>query len=378
MSAAPSVVRVDLGKRGYDIVVGRGVIAEAGARIAHLRPGANVAIVSDTTVFSHHGAALRSSLSKAGITAHEVLVAPGEASKSWRMLERVSEGLISARIERRDLVIALGGGVVGDLAGCAAALTRRGTDVVQIPTSLLAQVDSSVGGKTGINSPAGKNLIGAFHQPCLVLADSDALDTLSARHMRAGYAEIVKYGLLGDGAFYNWLEAHWQGIFSGGAARIHAISKSCAMKAAIVARDETEQGERALLNLGHTFAHALEALTGYSDRLLHGEAVSIGMALAFRYSARSGLVAPAAADRIERHLRAVGLPTRIGDIAGGVGGSGDIMAAMAQDKKVSRGRLTFILVKDIGAAFIARDVEGEAMVRFLDSEMQEMVKASLP
>ena len=375
MSAAPSVVRVDLGKRGYDIVVGGGVIGEAGERIARLRPGANVAIVSDTTVFSQHGAALRSSLSRVGISAHEVLVAPGEASKCWRMLEQVSEGLIAARIERRDLVIALGGGVVGDLAGCAAALTRRGVDVVQIPTSLLAQVDSSVGGKTGINSPAGKNLIGAFHQPCLVLADSDALDTLSARHMRAGYAEIVKYGLLGDGAFYDWLEAHWQGIFSGGEERIHAIAKSCAMKAAIVARDETEQGERALLNLGHTFAHALEALTGYGERLLHGEAVAIGMALAFRYSARAGLVAPAVAQRVEQHLRAVGLPTRISDIAGGAGASADIMAAMAQDKKVSRGRLTFILVNGIGSAFIAKDVDGAGMARFLDADMQEPVSA---
>ena len=242
------------------------------------------------------------SLSGAGITTSRIIVGEGEGTKSYAGLEQVSEALIAAKIERNDLVIALGGGVVGDLAGFAAAVLRRGVDFVQVPTSLLAQVDSSVGGKTGINSPQGKNLVGAFHQPVLVIADTAVLDTLSPRQFRAGYAEVAKYGALGDEAFFAWLEANHQDIFSGGPAREHAIATSCRAKAAIVARDERENGERALLNLGHTFGHALEAATGFSDRLFHGEGVSVGMVLAAEFSAQLGMLAPADASRIEHHL----------------------------------------------------------------------------
>lgn len=368
MSAASIIVPVALAERSYDIFVGAGLIAETGRHVAGLRPGARVAIISDETVFAAHGKALENSLDAAGIASKAVIIAPGEGSKSWQVLGRVCEELIAARTERKDLVIALGGGVVGDLAGCAAGLVRRGMDFIQIPTSLLAQVDSSVGGKTGINSPQGKNLIGLFHQPRLVLADTDVLHTLPLRHLRAGYAEIAKYGLLGDAEFFFWLEAHWREIFDGGTARQSAIAKSCAMKAGIVGRDETEQGERALLNLGHTFAHALEALTGYGERLLHGEAVALGMAQAFRFSKHLGLVGGQEAQRVEQHLRACGLPTRLQDIGGNIGTVDDILAAMAQDKKVSRGRLTFILARGIGDAFIARDVEREILRAFLEEE----------
>jgi 3-dehydroquinate synthase len=287
------------------------------------------------------------------------------------MLERVCEALISARIERADLVVALGGGVIGDLAGFAAAVVRRGLDFVQVPTTLLAQVDSSVGGKTAIDSRHGKNLVGAFHQPVLVVADSALLDTLSAREFRAGYAEVAKYGLLGDAAFFAWLEANWREIFAGGPAREHAIAVSCRMKAAIVGRDEREAGERALLNLGHTFGHALEAGAGFSDRLLHGEAISLGMVLAFAFSARRGLIPAAEAERVERHLAAVGLPTRVSEVPGGVPGVDRLMELIAQDKKVKRGRLTFILVRGIGASFIAGDVEAAEVRTFLVEKLAE-------
>jgi len=286
----PTLVNVALGERSYDIIIGRGQLALLGQRLVALLPGCKAAIVSDETVVRHHLAATESALAASGIATTTVTVPPGEGSKSFAMLERVCEALISARIERADVVVALGGGVIGDLAGLAAALVRRGLDYVQLPTTLLAQVDSSVGGKTAIDSVHGKNLIGAFHQPVLVVADTALLDTLPLRQFRAGYAEIVKYGLLGDAAFFAWLEANWRELFAGGAAREHAIAVSCRMKAAIVARDERETGERALLNLGHTFGHALEAAAGFSDRLLHGEAIALGMALAFAFSAQRGLL----------------------------------------------------------------------------------------
>src|SRR4029079_2210322 len=291
----PIVVNVALGERSYDIHIGRGLLALLGQKIAALRPGAKVAIVTDETVMRHHLAAAEATLAAAGITATSVTVPPGESSKSFPVLERVCEMLIAARVERADLVLALGGGVIGDLAGFAAVILRRGLDYVQVPTTLLAQVDSSVGGKTAIDSSHGKNLIGAFHQPVLVLADTALLDTLSPRQFRAGYAEVAKYGLIGDAAFFSWLDANWRDVFAGGPAREHAIAGSwravlsaapareqpiavsCRMKAAIVSRDERETGERALLNLGHTFGHALEAATGFSDRLFHGEGVSVGM-----------------------------------------------------------------------------------------------------
>jgi 3-dehydroquinate synthase len=370
MTAAPRIgepvnVRVALGDRAYDIAIGRNVLASLGARVAALRPGTHCAIVTDETVAQYHLQAAETSLAKAGIGCSHVIVPPGEASKSYAVFENVCERLIEARIERGDLLVALGGGVIGDLAGFAASAIRRGLDFVQVPTTLLAQVDSSVGGKTGINSRYGKNLVGAFHQPVLVLADTAILDTLPVRQMRAGYAEVAKYGLIGDAEFFGWLEKDWPDIFSGGPAREYAVMKSCQMKADIVARDERESGDRALLNLGHTFGHALEAAAGFSDRLLHGEAIAIGMVLAFAFSARRGLLAPVDAERVQRHLSAVGLPTRIADIPGAVPGADRLMDLIAQDKKVKRGKLTFILARGIGASFIAPDVEADDVRRFL-------------
>jgi 3-dehydroquinate synthase len=370
----PITVDVALGDRAYDIVIGRDVLTSLGKRIAALRPGARTAIVTDRTVATHWLARTETSLAEAGIATSHVIVEEGEGSKSYAVLERVSEALISAKIERNDLVVALGGGVVGDLAGFAAAVLRRGVDFVQVPTSLLAQVDSSVGGKTGINSPQGKNLIGAFHQPVLVVADTAVLDTLSPRQFRAGYAEVAKYGLLGDQAFFTWLEKNYADIFSGAAAREHAIATSCRAKAAIVARDERENGERALLNLGHTFGHALEAATGFSDRLFHGEGVAVGMVLAAELSAKLGMFAEDDVIRIKHHLADVGLPTALQDIAGfaqeGLADADALMALMAQDKKVKRGRLTFILLQAIGRAVIAPDVEPSLVRDFIKVKLE--------
>jgi 3-dehydroquinate synthase len=369
----PVIVNVALGSRAYDIVIGRDVLASLGARVAALRPGTRAAIVTDRNVAKHWLELAEASLAQAGIATSRIIVEEGEGSKSYAGLEKVSEALIAAKIERNDLVIALGGGVVGDLAGFAAAILRRGVDFVQVPTSLLAQVDSSVGGKTGINSPQGKNLLGAFHQPMLVIADTAALDTLSPRQFRAGYAEVAKYGVLGDEAFFAWLEANHAEIFKGGTAREYAIATSCRAKAAIVARDERETGDRALLNLGHTFGHALEAATGFSDRLFHGEGVSVGMVLAAQFSASLGMIPQSDAARVERHLAAVGLPTHLRDIAGfaqeGLADADALMTLMAQDKKVRRGRLTFILLEAFGRAVIARDVEGALVRNFLKAEL---------
>jgi 3-dehydroquinate synthase len=367
--AAPTTVEVALGDRGYDIVIGRGVLASLGDRIAALRPGVRTAIVTDRTVAAHWLKATEASLDGAGIPHATIVVEEGEGSKTYRGLEQVSEGLIAARIERNDLVIALGGGVVGDLAGFAAAILRRGVDFVQVPTSLLAQVDSSVGGKTGINSPQGKNLLGAFHQPVLVVADTAVLDTLSPRQFRAGYAEVAKYGALGDEAFFAWLEANHGEIVSGGNAREHAVATSCRAKAGVVSRDERETGERALLNLGHTFGHALEAATGFSDRLFHGEGVAIGMVLAADLSVELGLLPPADAKRLQHHLADVGLPTHLQEIAGfaqeGLPDADALMTLMAQDKKVKRGRLTFILLERLGRAVISSDVDPTLVRDFL-------------
>jgi 3-dehydroquinate synthase len=369
----PITVDVALGERAYDIVIGRDVLPSLGKRIAALRPGARTAVVTDRNVAKHWLAKTEASLAEAGIATSHIVVEEGEGSKNYAVLEQVSEALISAKIERADLVVALGGGVVGDLAGFAAAILRRGVDFVQVPTSLLAQVDSSVGGKTGINSPQGKNLLGSFHQPVLVIADTAVLDTLSPRQFRAGYAEVAKYGVLGDEAFFTWLEKNHTDVFSGGAAREHAIATSCRAKAAIVARDERENGERALLNLGHTFGHALEAATGFSDRLFHGEGVAIGMVLAAELSAQLGMIAEADAARLKHHLADVGLPTALQDIAGfaqeGLADADALMALMAQDKKVKRGRLTFILLKAIGSAVIAPDVEPALVRDFLQARL---------
>jgi 3-dehydroquinate synthase len=368
-----TIVDVALGDRSYDIVIGRDVLASLGARVAALRPGVRTAIVTDKTVAKHWLEKTEASLSAAGVPASRVIVDEGEGSKSYDGLEKVSEALIAAKIERNDLVIALGGGVVGDLAGFAAAILRRGVDFVQVPTSLLAQVDSSVGGKTGINSPRGKNLLGAFHQPVLVIADTAVLDTLSPRQFRAGYAEVAKYGVLGDEAFFSWLENNHGDVFKGGSAREHAIATSCRAKAAIVARDERETGDRALLNLGHTFGHALEAATGFSDRLFHGEGVAIGMVLAAEFSASLGMIGESDAARVKRHLADVGLPTHLQDIAGfaqeGLADADALMALMAQDKKVRRGKLTFILLEAVGRAVIEKDVDPSRVRDFLQTKL---------
>ncbi|APG06880.1 3-dehydroquinate synthase [Bradyrhizobium japonicum] len=371
----PVNVDVALGDRAYDIVIGRGVLASVGERVARLRPGVRTAIVTDRTVAKYWLEPTEASLASAGIPTSRIVVEEGEISKTYAGLEKVSEALIAAKIERNDFVIALGGGVVGDLAGFAAAILRRGVDFVQVPTSLLAQVDSSVGGKTGINSPQGKNLLGAFHQPVLVIADTAVLDTLSPRQFRAGYAEVAKYGVLGDEAFFTWLEKNHSDIFKGGSAREHAIATSCRAKAGVVSRDERETGERALLNLGHTFGHALEAATGFSDRLFHGEGVSIGMTLAAQFSAKLGMIGEADAARVERHLIEAGLPTRLQDIAGfaqeGLADADALLALMAQDKKVKRGKLTFILLEAVGRAVIAKDVEPAPVRDFLKEKLAQ-------
>jgi shikimate kinase/3-dehydroquinate synthase len=364
-------VTVALGDRSYKILIGEGLIESAGAHIAALAPGARCAVVTDQHVAALHLETLKKSLDRVGIPTSVIVCPPGEASKSYREFARVSDALIAAHIERRDLVVALGGGVIGDLAGFSAASLRRGVRFVQIPTTLLAQVDSSVGGKTAINSPLGKNLIGAFHQPSLVLADSRALDTLSEREFRAGYAEVAKYGLIDNRDFFEWLEAHWREVLTGGPARRQAIAVSCAAKARAVASDETEQGSRALLNLGHTFGHAFEALNHYdSAKLVHGEAVAVGLGCAFRFSRDLGLCSGQDASRVENHLRSVGLPTRLAEIPDLPRDPQAILTAMRQDKKVERGRLTFILARGIGQSFIARDVAEADVRKFLGKELQ--------
>ncbi|WP_374547720.1 3-dehydroquinate synthase, partial [Rhodoblastus sp.] len=362
--------------RAYDILIGPNLIAHAGERLALLAPGAGAFIVTDSNVAPRWLAPLQASLDSAGVRHGHIVLPAGETTKDYAHFEQLCEAALAAKMERGDFLVALGGGVIGDLTGFVAASLRRGMGFVQIPTTLLSQVDSSVGGKTGINSRQGKNLIGAFHQPALVLADTDSLATLPPREFAAGYAEVAKYGLIDRPDFFAWLENHWPAVFARGPELGHAIAVSCESKAAVVARDETEQGDRALLNLGHTFGHALEKLVGYdSARLVHGEGVAIGMACAFRYSVRAGLCPAEAAQRVEAHLRAVGLPARITDIAGWSAGADDILAAMAQDKKVKRGALTFILARDIGASFIAKNVEPEAVRAFLQDELQNELRA---
>ena len=356
------IVPVALGERSYDVVIGAGLIAQAGVHCAPFFKRPRTVIVTDETVAALHLDALKAGLSAEGIAAETVIVPPGEASKSWPVLERVVEALLAAQVERDDLVIAFGGGVIGDLAGFAASILRRGVGFIQIPTSLLAQVDSSVGGKTGINSPLGKNLIGAFHQPRHVLIDIDVLDTLSGRQFLAGYGEVVKYGLLGDADFFAWLETAGPALAVGDKAlRIEAVERSVAAKAGIVSRDETERGERALLNLGHTFGHALEAATGYSDRLLHGEGVAIGMGLAFDLAARLDLCAQETPSRVAEHFAAMGLKRSLADIPGDLPDADGLIALMAQDKKVRDGVPAFILPRAIGDAYVDRDVSPQAV-----------------
>ncbi len=370
-SDAPDAVRVPvaLGERSYDIVIGAGLLADAGRLFRGVLPKARAAIVTDETVAEKHLPALRAAFEASGIDCAAVVIAPGESSKRFGVFETVVDRVIEGRFERGDAVVALGGGVVGDLSGFVAGVVRRGMRFVQIPTTLLAQVDSSVGGKTGINVAQGKNLVGVFHQPDLVIADTDVLDTLAHRDFRAGYAEVAKYGMIDDAPFFEWLEANWLEVFKGGAARTHAIATSCRSKAAIVARDEKETGDRALLNLGHTFGHALEAAAGYSGTLVHGEAISIGMVLAHDFSVRMNLMGPEDAMRVRRHFEAVGLPTRMAEVPGGVPDADGLLALIGQDKKVSRGTLTFILTRGIGQAFVAKDVPPEAVRSFLADEL---------
>lgn len=351
------IVHVPLGDRAYDIHIGGGLIARAGGFVAPLSNGRKVAIVTDETVADLHLDVLQAGLATGGVASAALALPAGEATKGWAGLQRTVEWLIGERLERGDLVIAFGGGVIGDLAGFAAAILRRGVRYLQIPTTLLAQVDSSVGGKTAINSPQGKNLVGAFHQPAMVLADTDLLRTLDGREFLAGYGEVVKYGLLGDADFFAWLEGAGPALAAGDeGARIQAIRRSCEMKARIVAADEREAGERALLNLGHTFAHVLETATGYSERLKHGEAVAIGLGLAFDLSQRLGLCAQEHPGRVRAHLRQMGMMAEVRDIPGDLPPTDDLVAMMAQDKKVRDGRLRFILARDIGETFVADDV----------------------
>lgn len=376
-----NTVHVNLPGREYDVVIGPGLLAQAPDRIRPFLRRPKVVIVTEENVAHLHLSALKTAFETAEIASEALVLPPGESTKSWPFLEQVVEWLLAQKVERGDIVVAFGGGVIGDLVGFAAATVRRGVRFVQMPTSLLAQVDSSVGGKTGINSPSGKNLIGAFHQPTLVLADTDLLGTLTSRDFLSGYGEVVKYGLLGDAAFFEWLEAEAPAmaddinlsvttlsadkVLALSAARVEAVTRSVQMKADIVARDETEQGDRALLNLGHTFCHALESATGYSDRLLHGEGVAIGCALAFELSQRLGLCSQEAPSRVRAHLRQMGMKTDLADIEGDLQDADALLVLMGQDKKVVDGQLRFILAGGIGDAFITSDVPRDAVLSVL-------------
>lgn len=359
---------VELGARRYPVVIDHGLLARCGDRLAPMARGRPMLIVCDARV-GQHRAALEAALTAVGVSSTTITLPSGEGTKSWAMLEELCEGMLEFGVERGDHVIALGGGVTGDLVGFACAIVKRGCGFVQIPTTLLAQVDSSVGGKTAINARAGKNLVGAFHQPSLVLIDPATLDTLPLRELRAGYAEVVKYGLIDDPDFFDWCEANGAALLAGDPdARRYAIAHSVAAKARIVAADEHEKtGQRALLNLGHTFGHALEAEAGFSDRLLHGEAVAAGMALAFAYSARRGLCPAIDAERVATHLRAVGLPD--GLTAAGIAASGDaLIDHMRHDKKMDGGTLPFLLARGIGRAFLDRSVDLADVAAFLDDQ----------
>ena len=363
-------VPVELGERSYDIEIADGLLQRAGEMIVERLGRRKCAIITDENVAPLHLSKLQESLDRANLVHDVLIIAPGEASKSFPVLANGCERLLQMQIERGDLIIAFGGGVVGDFSGFAAAILRRGMDFVQIPTTLLAQVDSSVGGKTGINTGQGKNLVGCFHQPRLVLIDTDVLHTLPERELRAGYAEVVKYGLIDDPVFFAWLEEYGERLLAGDdQARTHAIATSCRAKARIVAQDEKEGGVRALLNLGHTFGHALEAFAGYDGSLLHGEAISIGMVMAFELSEQLGLCNKGAGARVEAHFKKQGLPTRIKDLPHSPGPTKDqLLATMAQDKKVAGGKLVFIMARDIGESFIDKNVPMEALADYLQGQ----------
>ncbi|WP_424984137.1 3-dehydroquinate synthase [Maritalea sp. S77] len=367
----PIIVPIDLEDRAYDIEIAPDVLDRLGGILKQKFPGARFGVITDLNVEKAQWERLKKSLEANGLDYAIISIPPGENAKSMARLDSVVFALLKEKLERNDIILAFGGGVIGDLAGFAAAIMRRGMDFVQIPTSLLAQVDSSVGGKTGVNSPHGKNLIGAFHQPRFVAADLGALETLPERQFRAGYAEVVKYGLIDDEEFFFWLEANQPEIFEGGPARAEAIARACRAKARVVVADEREHGQRALLNLGHTFGHALEAATGYSDRLIHGEGVAIGMALAHRFSTKLGLSNTQDDERVVAHLKKAGLPTKLSDIPGELSSTEELLNHIAQDKKVSRGALTFILTKGIGKAFIEQNVNPDHVFEFLNEERQK-------
>lgn len=371
MSPETSKVRVDLGPRSYDVLIGSGLLERLPVLIRETFGAVRCGIVTDVSVSTHHLPGLERGLQNVGAHAGTLIIPPGEGSKSFPELAKLCEGLLTLGLERRDVVVALGGGVIGDLTGFAASIVRRGIRFVQVPTTLLAQVDSSVGGKTGINTPQGKNLVGTFHQPSLVVADLEVLKTLPDRQFKAGYVEAAKFGLLGDAAYFGWLEQNDDGVF-GKAPDVlgEAIRVAVAGKAGIVQRDETETGERMLLNLGHTFGHALEAWAGFSDRLLHGEAVAIGICQAFRFSAEHKLGDKTTAQRVEAHFRKVGLPTRIAHIPGDTSPDAHtLVRIMRQDKKNSGGQITLILARGIGQAFATREFGAETVVDFLTREI---------
>ncbi len=366
-------VNVELGQRSYAIHIGEGLLRRTGEIVLPLLARKKTVIVTDENVAKLHLVTLQESLSASGIEHAAIVLPPGETTKSYEKFQFLCDQLLENDVERNDVIIAFGGGVIGDLAGFAAAVLRRGVNFVQIPTSLLAQVDSSVGGKTGINSHHGKNLVGAFHQPLAVIADISLLDTLPARELASGYAEVAKYGLLGDIVFFEWLEENAAALFAGdGQVRIKAISKSCEAKADIVARDEQEHGVRALLNLGHTFGHALEGATGYSQRLLHGEGVAIGTVLAFRFSEVSGLVEQGTAKRVQAHFASIGLPTTLAEISGTLPDAETLVNFMRQDKKASGGKLVFVLANKIGETFVAKDVAESDILEFMQAELQNI------
>jgi len=360
------MVQVELGERSYEIQVGIGALQDAGRRLKRVLARPRVVVITDSNVAPLYLSELEDCLKREGIDCAHVILPAGEQTKSFEHLQDLTDQLLHQTVERATNLVALGGGVIGDITGFAAGILLRGLDYIQIPTTLLAQVDSSVGGKTGINTRHGKNLVGLFHQPRLVLADVCTLDTLDKRQLRAGYAEVVKYGLINDPDFFSWLEVNGAQVCGGDhAAQTHAVMTSCKAKAAIVAADERESGQRALLNLGHTFGHALEAGTGYSDALLHGEAVAIGMILAFDISVRLGLCPPGDAERLRRHLESVGMLTGLPEVPGVNWSADALMNHMSRDKKVRDGRMTFVLARGIGKSFISRDIAAPDVHHFL-------------
>ncbi len=366
-------ITVGLSARAYDIHIGANLLDRADTLLRpHMRRLRTV-IVTDQNVAHHQSARLESALKAAGVECHKIVLKPGEATKTFSELETLTGQLLDLGVERDDLIIALGGGVIGDLTGFAAAILRRGCRFAQIPTSLLAQVDSAVGGKTAINVAQGKNLIGVFHQPVAVIADVTTLDTLPERELRAGYAEVIKYGLIGDEPFFAWLEKNASSLLGGDPLiRQTAVKTACEMKARIVESDEFEKGARALLNLGHTFGHALETALGYSETLLHGEAVAVGMAFAFEFSALEGLCPQPVVNRVKAHLSAVGLPSSLQAIKGAEALDADaLFTHMMQDKKVEAGKLTLILARDIGDVFVSKDANAEAVRRFLKTKTSQ-------